>query len=181
MRAMLRYLRDFPVAVHHPKEDAHLFGRLRQRDPAVDLELDELEGQHRCDRELLAGLDQRVLALAQAGPGDAATPALGELDQAVQAYAAFLWEHMGREEAVILPAAQRCLTADDWLHIDAAFTRDRGQGPAVDIDREYQHLFSRIVNAHKTMHRRRVPMGAGKANSTDTAAATRPEDRRSRR
>jgi nucleotide-binding universal stress UspA family protein len=33
MQAMLRYLQEFPVAVHHPKEEAHLFSRLRERDP----------------------------------------------------------------------------------------------------------------------------------------------------
>jgi hemerythrin-like domain-containing protein/nucleotide-binding universal stress UspA family protein len=150
MQAMLRYLQEFPVAVHHPKEEAHLFSRLRERDPTLGFELDELERQHRRDRELLAGLAERLEALSQAGSGDAS--ALGELDQAVQAYAAFLWNHLGREEAVILPAAQRCLTADDWQHIDAAFAQERDPGFGADIDRACGHLFERIVNAGPGLH-----------------------------
>lgn len=147
MQAMLRWLQEFPLAVHHPKEEAHLFSRLRERDPTLSFELDELERQHRRDQELLAGLARRVAA-AQAG--DAA--ALGELDQAVQAYAAFLWNHLGREEAVILPAAQRCLTAEDWQHIDAAFAHARDPGFGADIDRACGQLFSRIVNESQGLH-----------------------------
>lgn len=150
MQAMLRYLQEFPVAVHHPKEEAHLFSRLRERDPTLSFELDELERQHRRDQELLAGLAERLEALTRAGSGDAA--ALGELDRAVQAYAAFLWNHLGREEAVILPAAQRCLNADDWRHIDAAFARERDPGFGADIERACRHLFSRIVDANHGVH-----------------------------
>lgn len=152
MRAMLHYLQGFPQAVHHPKEEAHLFGLLRERSPETGTELDELERQHRRDEELLAGLARQVDALAGAAAGDAAAAALAELDRAVQAYAAFLWDHMGREESVILPAAQRGLTAEDWEHIDTAFARDRDPGFGADIDREYRHLFSRIVNAEEGIH-----------------------------
>lgn len=148
MQAMLRWLQEFPVAVHHPKEEAHLFSRLRERDPTLSFELDELERQHRREEELLAGLAQHVAATTQAG--DAA--ALDELDQAVQAYAAFLWNHLGREEAVILPAAQRCLTAEDWQHIDAAFAHTRDPGFGADIDRACGQLFSRIVSAGPGLH-----------------------------
>ena len=147
MQAMLRYLQEFPVVVHHPKEEAHLFSRLRERDPTLSFELDELERQHRRDQELLAGLAQH-LASTQAG----GAAALGTLEQAVQAYAAFLWNHLGREEAVILPAAQRCLTGDDWQHIDAAFAHARDPGVGADIERACGQLFSRIVNAGQGLH-----------------------------
>jgi hemerythrin-like domain-containing protein len=152
MRAMVRYLKNFPLAVHHPKEAEHLFSRLRERSPEVGVELDELQRQHARDHELVAGLERRVEALADALPGAAATAALDGLDEAVQAYAAFLWEHMGREEAVILPAAQRHLTAEDWVHIDAAFAQNRDPGFGADTEREYRHLFSRIVNAAAGVH-----------------------------
>ena len=150
MQAMLGYLQDFPVAVHHPKEEVHLFSRLRERDPTLGFELDELERQHRRDQQLLADLAQRLAAATRAGASG--TAALGELDQAVQAYAAFLWNHLGREEAVILPAAQRCLTAGDWQHIDAAFARQRDPGFGADVDRAYGQLLSRIVDAGPGLH-----------------------------
>src|SRR5207245_8984830 len=41
---------------------------------------------------------------------------------AVQAYAEFHWNHMRREEEVLLPLAEQLLTHDDWRAIDAAFS-----------------------------------------------------------
>ena len=65
----------------------------------------------------------------------------------MQAYASFLWDHMGREEGVILPAAQRHLNDADWADIDAAFRMNRDPHFGSDSDKEYRQLFSRIVNA----------------------------------
>lgn len=144
MRAMVRYLQQFPMQLHHPKEDAHLFARLRERTTSCHAELDELQRQHERDEQLVAALSQRVEALANA---DAQTDiaATRALEEEVVRYARFLWDHLGREEGVILPAAQRHLTAEDWANIDAAFAdnRDPLSGGA---DKELRQLFSRIVN-----------------------------------
>jgi nucleotide-binding universal stress UspA family protein/hemerythrin-like domain-containing protein len=145
MRAVLSYIQDFSVALHHPKEEQHLFRRLRERSRSIGVELDELERQHARDVALVAELARRVDALADAGP-DAVAQA-GQLEEAVQAYAAFLWEHMGREEGAILPAAQRHLSAADWAEIDAAFEQNHDPNFAGETDQEFRQLFSRIVNA----------------------------------
>jgi len=145
MRAIVRYIQDFPLALHHPKEEQHLFRRLRERTESVSVELDELERQHVRDRELVVELARRVEALAAAG-SDTATQ-VAQLDDAVKAYAAFLWEHMGREEGAILPAAQRYLTEADWAEIDAAFEQNRDPNFGGETEKEFRHLFSRIVNA----------------------------------
>jgi nucleotide-binding universal stress UspA family protein/hemerythrin-like domain-containing protein len=145
MRAIVHYVQMFPVALHHPKEETHLFKRLRERTAAMNAELDELERQHDRDEELVNELAQLVENLASADKtswGDSASL----LEQAVSRYATFLWEHMGREEGVILPAAQRHLLADDWAAIDAAFAENRDPNFGGETDREYKHLFSRIVN-----------------------------------
>jgi len=68
------------------------------------------------------------------------------LDEEVARYAAYLWDHMGREEGVILPAVQRHLLPEDWVAIDAAFTENRYPNFRGDTDKEYRQLFSRIVN-----------------------------------
>lgn len=140
MRAMVRYIRDFPVALHHPKEEEYLFRILRERTAAVNPELDELERQHDRDERMVAELAALVDAYA------AGTAAAGELEQAVAAYAKFIWEHMGREEGVILPEAQRYLTDADWSEINAAFSENRDPRFGGDTEAEYKHLFSRIVN-----------------------------------
>ena len=146
MRAMVRYLRAFPLALHHPKEDDFLFRRLRERTSSVHAELDELERQHDRDHLLVDDLAARVDVLEHAADETARAVALKSLDDAVGRYANFLWEHMGREEGVILPAAMRHLTAQDWAEIDVAFSANDDPRFGADTDREYRQLFSRIVN-----------------------------------
>jgi hemerythrin-like domain-containing protein len=137
MRAMVRYIRDFPLRLHHPKEDDYLFRLLRERTSSVDAELEELHRQHERDHELVAELAHLV---------ESARPDLAKLEDAVVRYARFLWEHMGREEGVILPAAQKYLTAADWVEIDAAFASNNDPRFGSDTDLQYRRLFSRIVN-----------------------------------
>lgn len=145
LRAIVRYLRNFPAALHHPKEEEHLFRRLRERTDTCRAELDELQRQHERDAQWLDTLAQGVEILIEA---DAASrPAAADrLAQDVGAYARFLWDHMGREEGVILPAAQAHLTPDDWRAIDAVFAENRDPGFGDADDQEYRRLFSRIVN-----------------------------------
>jgi nucleotide-binding universal stress UspA family protein/hemerythrin-like domain-containing protein len=140
MSAILRYIETFPVALHHPKEDEYLFRRLRERTAEVDVELTELERQHSRDRELVADLAEM---LEREAAGEIDVP---ELERAVMRYATFIWEHLGREESVILPAAERHLTAADWAEIDAAFSENRDPRFGGDTDAEFRRLFSRIVN-----------------------------------
>ena len=140
MRAMLRYIKAFPLALHHPKEDEYLFRRLRERTHTMNAELDELERQHVRDHQLVDALAD---TLERHIAGEAA---LADLDQAVSAYARFIWDHMGREEGVILPAAQRYLTDADWDEINAVFLENRDPRFSGDTDAEFKRLFSRIVN-----------------------------------
>jgi hemerythrin-like domain-containing protein len=146
MHAILRYIRDFPVALHHPKEEQYLFRKLRERTSAVDAELDELERQHERDHHLVEQLSRLLDGVERATDVGARQRATRELADAVAQYAKFIWEHLGREEAVILPAAQRHLNAADWVDIDAAFSANRDPRFGDDADHEYRRLFSRIVN-----------------------------------
>ena len=138
MRAIVGYLERFRVAQHHPKEEDYLFRRLRARTPSFDAELDELERQHERDRLLVAAIAGRVEALSAAADDEVRASAVQALEDAVTDYAAFIWEHLGREEGVILPAARRHLTCADWAEIDAAFTNN--------TDPQFRQLFSRILD-----------------------------------
>ena len=145
MRAIVRYVRTFPVALHHPKEEQQLFRRLRARTPVVNAELDELGRQHERDHQLVDEIAALVDALG--GAGEATRTSLTRtLEEAVGRYATFQWEHMGREEGVVLPAAQRHLDADDWAAIDAAFAANADPHFGSEDDADFRHLFSRIVN-----------------------------------
>ncbi|BAK76817.1 UspA domain protein [Pseudogulbenkiania sp. NH8B] len=140
MQAILRYLHRFPVALHHPKEDDYLFSKLRQRTSAINAELDELERQHGRDRQLVAEL---AIMLEQLAAGSAS---LAQLKQHVDQYAKFIWDHLGREEGVILPAAQRYLTETDWHDINAAFAGNDDPRFGGASDSEFKQLFNRIVD-----------------------------------
>lgn len=140
MRAMLQYIQTFPLALHHPKEDDYLFRLLRERTHTMDAEIDELERQHERDHQLVEDL---AATLERHIAGSAP---IENVEQAVCGYTKFMWEHMGREEGVILPAAQRYLTEADWTEINAAFSENKDPRFGGDTEAEYKRLFSRIVN-----------------------------------
>jgi hemerythrin-like domain-containing protein len=71
---------------------------------------------------------------------------LAQLHGAVETYARFIWEHMGRVEGVILPAARRYLTDADWNEIQSAAIH-RDDARASDLQRAAdRQLFSRIAH-----------------------------------
>lgn len=140
MQGIMYYIKNFPVAQHHPKEQEYLFRKLRERTSVVNAELDELERQHVRDEQMVAELGILVDAYASG------LTSVETLQEAVTAYATSIWEHMGREEGVILPAAQRYLTDADWIEINAAFSGNSDPRFGSDADTEFRHLFSRIVN-----------------------------------
>jgi hemerythrin-like domain-containing protein/nucleotide-binding universal stress UspA family protein len=142
MKAMVHYIQAFPHAQHHPKEQQYLFSKLRERTSAVNPELDELERQHERDAQLIAAL----AALVDKYAAGASTITAREIDTAVSAYAKFIWEHLGREEGVILPAAQRYLTEADWSEINTAFAENHDPHFGDDTDAGFRRLFARIVD-----------------------------------
>ncbi|RKE39617.1 nucleotide-binding universal stress UspA family protein [Paraburkholderia sp. BL23I1N1] len=115
MREALERLRDLQVRRHRLKEDVRFFQRLRECTSVADAELDELECQHQRDEQLLYALAELVERDAEPG-----VP-IGRLEQALDVYAQFTWEHLGREEGVVLPAARRYLRDEDWNEIATAF------------------------------------------------------------
>lgn len=121
LEGMLDYIEALPDRVHHPKEDEYLFRLLRLRTHEADVILGELEGQHHVCARLL----EAVRKALHAWRGGAALTAF---ERSLEAYAEFLWEHMRREEEIVLPLAERHLTAEDWAVIHAAFEANRGMG-----------------------------------------------------
>jgi nucleotide-binding universal stress UspA family protein/hemerythrin-like domain-containing protein len=138
MRDVLNYMSGFPLTMHHPKEEQWLFPRLRARTHTLDAELDELNRQHARDHALMDELAVLVKALEDAGDEPEALAATRRLEHAVLRYAEFHWEHMGREEAVVLPAAQQYLTDEDWTEINAGFDES-------SESREYRQLMAKII------------------------------------
>jgi nucleotide-binding universal stress UspA family protein/hemerythrin-like domain-containing protein len=139
--AMLYYIKAFPEALHHPKEEAYLFARLRKRTSEFGETLAELERQHEEGHEVVAELE-RALASYKADPGEG----LPAFAAAVERYAATQWAHMNLENKVILPAAQKHLATEDWAAIGEAFASNGDPRFAVDNDDEFRLLYTRILN-----------------------------------
>ena len=139
--AMVYYIDAFPERFHHPKEDAYLFKFLRMRNPEAGPLVTQLESEHRAGAEKIRLLEQALERYEYGGARE--FPGFAE---AVQAYAAFHWDHMRTEEDKLLPLARLHLTTADWAEIDSAFLghTDALFGPAAGG--EYDALFRRIVN-----------------------------------
>jgi len=141
LRAMLHYIKVFPEALHHPKEDAYLFRKLRARTHEFDGTLDELERQHVEGHAHVEELEQSIAAYEADSDGG-----LARFAAAVETFATAQGEHMALESKVIIPAARVHLTKGDWMEIGAAFAGNADPRFSVDNDEEFRQLFARIMN-----------------------------------
>jgi nucleotide-binding universal stress UspA family protein/hemerythrin-like domain-containing protein len=141
LKAIVHYIKAFPEALHHPKEDAYLFPRLRLRTKEFDESLAELERQHEEGHAIFAELE-RTLGAYEANPA----AGFDAFAAAVERYSTTQWWHMNLERKVILPAAQKYLTAEDWAEIADAFGENGDPRFSAENDDEFRQLFSRILN-----------------------------------
>ena len=141
LRAMVYYIDAFPEGFHQPKEDAYLFRLLAVRyAPAVPL-IDRLRSEHRAGAEKIRALDHALERYKHGG-----TEEFSAFAEAVQAYAAFHWDHMRTEEDTLIPLARTYLTTQDWDEIDRAFTGHSDPLFGATAQDAYEVLFRRIVN-----------------------------------
>lgn len=139
--AMLYYIDAFPAKLHHPKENAYLFARLRQRTSAADAVLDQLESQHLSGAAQVRELEH-ALGYFEAGKPDG----LDFFAAAVEKFADQTSLHINTEERLVLPLAKQYLTAQDWVDIAEAFGENGDPRFGAEPDHEFRDLFSRIVN-----------------------------------
>ncbi len=139
-RAMLLYISDYPEQVHHPKEEV-LFDLLQQRTDSVDAAIAKLRSQHLGGEAMVRELEHQ-LTRYELDP-DAG---FGQFSTAVENYVKFSFDHMRLEEQDVLPAADRCLTAEDWNIVDSAFVARRDPLTGTAYSESFEKLFSLIVN-----------------------------------
>ncbi len=140
LRARLDYIVAFPERLHHPKEDRHLFAALASRHPAALPLLAALESEHAAGAAMIAALAQALAAYSAEGPAR-----FEEFARAADAYVDFHWRHMTKEEDVLLPLAERCLTPDDWTRVARAFRENDNPLAGVRPREETDELYRRIL------------------------------------
>lgn len=116
LRSLVLALGAVPALRHRPGVEECLFPRLRERTSTLDAELAELERQHQHEIRLVDELVDNADAVAEG------SLSLELFEQRLQACARFIWERMGREEGVILPAARRYLSDADWQDMCVALS-----------------------------------------------------------
>ena len=151
VRAMLFYIDEYPERLHHPKESNLLFPKVVKASPKVLGAVDRLERDHMYSEKAARELQHLLLSWELLGA--ARRPAF---EEAFKKYVDFYLDHMKLEEDVILPEAEKTLSAQDWAEVDAAFEQNAdpltGKYPPTA---EYEKLFSMIVQ------RAPAPIGLG--------------------
>lgn len=139
--SMLYYIDTFPQKLHHPKEEAYLFRRLKMRTREADKAILQLEEQHRAGREHVKALEMALGRYQADAPGGREA-----FMAAAETFADELAVHMALEENVVLPLAKQHLLAEDWAEIAQAFGENGDPRFGAEPDHEFRSLFSRIVN-----------------------------------
>jgi len=148
MQDIVRYLHEYPDAVHHPTEDL-LFDKLVRRKP--DTEKDVARLRH--DHDKLSENTAEIMQLLD----DAAEQHTPETAEAVRVvlnkYIGRLRRHMRFEEAELFPVAVQCLANKDWLAIETRLSavQDPLFGPAVA--RDYRVLYEYFANRTNKLSR----------------------------
>ena len=140
LRAMLFYVDEFPERLHHPKESALLFPKLRERCPELAPVLARLDDDHGLGEQEVRRLQHALLAFELLGE-----PRREAFERAAQDYVAAYLEHMAVEEREILPAARRTFTPEDWQALDEAFAANRDPLTGHAAEAEFAPLFQRIL------------------------------------
>jgi hemerythrin-like domain-containing protein len=142
LRAMLFYVDEFPDQLHHVKESAMLFVRLRECTTEAKAVLDRLDRDHARGGERVRELEHKLAAWELLGE-----PRRGDFERALETYIGFYLEHMRVEEEEVLPLALRVLGEDDWRMLDRAFGMHRDALTGSAPEAIYVELFRTIVEA----------------------------------
>lgn len=142
LELMLSYVQSFPLQHHHPKEERHLHGCLRQRHPDSDSLLREVESEH----ALQGNAIERVAALLHEVKFGQ-PKSTGQLIAQVRALADAALQHIRREEELVLPLAKEHLNGEDWTDLADAYDAAAGnQGPSEQPGKPFAELVARIAN-----------------------------------
>jgi hemerythrin-like domain-containing protein len=145
LRAMLFYIDEVPEKLHHPKESALLFPKLRERSVALGSVLDRLDADHAQSQAAIRALEHDLLALEMMSEASDGEARLLRFEAAMHSYIGSYLEHIRTEELQVLPLAERVLTEADWAELDAAFMHNRDPLTHSEPEDEFRPLFKKIL------------------------------------
>jgi hemerythrin-like domain-containing protein len=139
LSSALHYMDDFACCCHHPKEDRHLFVAVRKHAPQLRTTVNGLQAEHQADDHYIREL-HRLLVRFQAGAADA----LERLSSSLDVYAAILYGHMRKEEA-LLDAVADVLPDAEWRAIADGFAAEDDPLAGGSRKHEFAKLRERIT------------------------------------
>ena len=157
LRAMLFYIDEFPEKVHHTKETALLFPKIRARSTEAASVIDRLDGDHARSHRAVLDLEHDLLALEMMSEAPHAKARLADFEARMHGYIASYLDHIRVEEVEVLPVADEVLGAGDWLELDAAFMQNRDPLTYRQGGDAFRPLFKRILMTLP------APLGLGSA------------------
>ncbi len=165
LRAMLFYIDEFPERLHHPKESELLFPRIRERcgDEQAEV-LAALDADHSRSQQAVRDLQHELLGVEMMSESRDAAGRRDRFEASMNLYIASYLDHMRTEEKVVLPLAERVLSAADWAELDKAFMENRDPLTRRDGNDAYRPLFKRIL---MTLG---APLGLGSATEAMAVA-----------
>jgi hemerythrin-like domain-containing protein len=166
LRAMLFYVDEFPEKLHHTKETELLFPKLRARSLEARDVLDRLDRDHARGERAIRDLEHELLGFEIMSQTSQQEGRRERFEQSLKRYVDFYLDHMHVEETVVLPLAERVLTADDWAEVDAAFLKNRDPLTGHTPDDAYVPLFKKILMMLP------APLGLGPALQALAASGT---------
>ena len=139
--AILDYIVEYPDRFHHPKEDNYLFKILRERNTDARPIIAELEAEHVSCAQLIDDLKSKLLRYEQEEKAE-----FDAFAQAVEEYADFQWQHMSKEESVVMPLAEKSLSEEDWGIIAKAFEENDNPLFGLKPREQSELMFQKILN-----------------------------------
>jgi hemerythrin-like domain-containing protein len=112
------FLREFADKCHHGKEESLLFKRMTERGfPAQSGPIAVMLSEHEAGRAYIRGIADGAATL---GTDPAAA---GRIVENARGYIDLLRAHIGKENNVLFPMADRALTPEDQAHLAKEFER----------------------------------------------------------
>jgi branched-chain amino acid transport system ATP-binding protein len=163
--AVLTYIDEYATRVHRPREEALLFGVLRERDPSLAPLIDELAREH------LSG-GKQIERLRTALPGAQSEAGALVFVELLREFVADIRSHIGTEEGKLLPRARKVLTDEDFARLDATLAADDDPRFGAKVQAEFRELYHRVVSLAPES----VGLGGTSAGQLVKGAAPPPRD-----
>jgi hemerythrin-like domain-containing protein len=141
---MLDFFRNFADNCHHAKEEKNLFPMLEKRGMAHDKgPIAMMLAEHNEGRRRLANITGLLPAAIQ-NDGDA----IIAIAENLSAYALLLESHIGKENNVLFPMAEKLLTGTDFDELEKAFADIEKIETGEGVHEKY-HQLAHVISDYK--------------------------------